>query len=108
MRKYLNLALFMFFAVILLAGCAASHKPIDVGHVQSNVVKGKTTMAEVENMYGTPYNKGILKDGTQFFYYLYASHLTGASQDFTFYFDKNGQVANYATEYPGGSPLTSK
>jgi hypothetical protein len=86
-------------------GCAFNLKPIDVNQVQSNVVKGKTTIAEIENMYGTPYNKGISKDGNTYYYYLSANPFSGSSQDFTFYFDNNGKVSNYASEYPGGNPL---
>ncbi len=102
MKKLMVLVTLMSAIVF---GCAFNLKPIDVGQVQTNVVKGKTTMAEIETMYGKPYNKGLTNDGITYFYYLSANPLTGSSQDFTFYFDKNGRVSNYSTEYPGGNPL---
>ena len=103
MKTTVTIAMLLMFCV--LGGCAWSLKPIDISTVQSGVVKGKTTMAEIEANYGTPYNKGLMKDGTTYYYYLSANPLTGASQDFTFYFDKDGKVASYASEYPGGNPL---
>ena len=42
-RKYL-----LFIAVVFLAtlnGCVTSFRPIDVDHVQPNVIKGKTTIS---------------------------------------------------------------
>jgi hypothetical protein len=95
----------MLLILCVMGGCAWSVKPIDISTVQSGVVKGKTTPTEIEAAYGTPYDKGIMKDGTTYYYYLSANPLSGASQDFTFYFDKNGKVAAYASEYPGGNPL---
>lgn len=101
--------------LITFVGCATgagnmldiyTRKQIDVIQVQQAVVKGKTTMIEIEAMYGKAYTTGILKDGTPFLYYLQAGIL-GGSQDFTFYFDKNSRVKTYATEYPGGgNPLS--
>jgi len=85
-------------AICLISGCAFNLKPIDVSQVQASVVKGQTTTVDIERMYGTPYNKGISKDGTAYYYYLSAKPLTAASQEFTFYFDKDGKVASYATE----------
>ena len=108
MRAKLELIITISIVAIFVLGCAHSSKPIDINHVQANVVKGQTTMAEIEAMYGSPNNKGISKDGTQYYCYLYAGFLSTASQDFTFYFDKNGKVAAYASEYPGANPLTSK
>ena len=88
-------------------GCAMSLKAIDIDHVQKNVEKGKTTKEDIGKMYGSPYEKGILKDGTGYFYYLYASPF-GSSQDFTFYFDKESRVVSYASEYPGGNPMLKR
>jgi hypothetical protein len=93
------------FIVCFVVGCAYRFTPIDVGQVQSNIVKGKTTMEEVEKMYGTPYTKGITSGGVTYYYYLTVNPITAGSQDFTFYFDKKGRVSKYATEYPGGNPL---
>jgi hypothetical protein len=95
----------MSLILCVLSGCAWSVKPIDISKVQSGVVKGETTMTEIETTYGAPYDKGIMKDGTTYYYYLSMNPLSGASQDFTFYFNKDGKVATYASEYPGGNPL---
>lgn len=103
MKTPVTIATLLMFCV--LGGCALNLKPIDIGKVQSGVVKGKTTMAEIEATYGTPYEKGIMKDGTAYYYYSSLNPLTSASQDFTFYFDKGGKVATYASEYPGGNPF---
>jgi hypothetical protein len=109
MNLFKNTTLFsmaLIFALCMICGCAWNLHPIDVSNVQSNVVKGVTTTADIEKTYGKPYNAGISKDGTSYYYYLSANPVTGASQDFTFYFDKDGKVASYATEYPTSNPLT--
>lgn len=105
MKNMIRLGMVIGIISILVCGCAFNLKPIDIGHVQANVVKEKTTIAEIESMYGTPYNKGISTDGNAYYYYLSANPFSGSSQDFTFYFDKNGKVASFASEYPGGNPL---
>ena len=69
------------------------------------VVKGTTTMKDIETTYGKPFDAGKSKDGTSFYYYLSADPLTGSSQHFTFYFDKNGKVVRYATECPASCRL---
>jgi len=91
-----------------LAACALRMSPLDIADVQQTAVKGQTTIAEVEQRYGKPYERGLLKDGTQYLYYLSANPLTGASQDFSFYFDEAGRLTAYASEYPGGNPLLQK
>ncbi len=100
-----NLVVAFILILSFAFGCAYRFTPIDIGHVQSNVVKGKTTMGEIEKAYGAPYNKGLTDSGATYYYYLSINPITAGSQDFTFYFDKKGRVSKYSTEYPGGNPL---
>ena len=98
-----RLLITMILPFIIVFACAYNLKPIDVSDVQYKIVKGKTTISEVENMYGTPYKKGKIKDGLTYLYYVSVNPLTNSLQDFTFYFDENGRVSSYAIEYPGGN-----
>jgi len=104
-----KLAVLLILLSVFVYSCAWNMNPIDIGSVQSKVIKGKTTMAQIEQMYGAPYEKGISKNGNTYYYYVSANMITGSSQNFTFYFKKNGTVASYASEYPGlpvGHPLS--
>jgi hypothetical protein len=101
MKKIL-ITMILLSAVFL--ACAYNAKPIDVSDVQYKIVKGKTTISEVETMYGKPYKMGKTKNGLTYLYYLSINPLTSTIQDFTFYFDEQGRVSSYAIEYPGGNP----
>ena len=98
-------ALLMAVALAGCAGNAAFRKSVDITRVQSEVKKGKTTMQEVEQKFGEPYEKGISSNGNAYYYYTSMNFTGSGAQDFTFYFDKKGRVAKYASEYPNGNPL---
>ena len=54
-----KLAVLLILLSVFVYSCAWNMNPIDIGSVQSKVIKGKTTMAQIEQMYGAPYEKGI-------------------------------------------------
>jgi outer membrane protein assembly factor BamE (lipoprotein component of BamABCDE complex) len=59
---------------ILLAGCASSHTQSGVKLDRANVEKiqkGKTTMTEVESLFGTPFSTSLMGDGRKMALYMF-------------------------------------
>lgn len=68
-----GLALCALVFVVILNGCAASHTEtgplIDRSNVDK-IVKGKTTISEVQTMFGTPNSTSLLGDGRRMAFYM--------------------------------------
>lgn len=63
MMKRFQFILFVIF-FCLLAGCTRKFGTrIDESYVLNEIVKGKTTQAEIENKFGTPHSTRINSDG---------------------------------------------
>ena len=104
---------------LLLSGCASTSSNYSVGKSFSSdnvnkIVKGKTTSAELKNLFGEPYTKSVISADEEKWTYMHTSG-TSSAQSHVFTMDvkttgtqktldillKNGVVINYAfTEGP--------
>ena len=119
--KFLSSILFVF-ALLSMSGCATSTYSVgrDFPTEQvNNIVKGKTTSAELKQMFGEPFSKTVISGTEEKWLYTY-SNGTAHAQSFVFSMKvettgkqktldillKEGVVTNYTfTEGPG--PMSS-
>ena len=135
MNKLKNTIAIMFLAV-LVTNCASvgndslvGQKPEQVGLA---VVKGETTMSEIRNIYGDPFETSFTATGTLIYKYQYddtstmnaktvasvlftyglaGSKMEGTRLELVILFDENNVVKNYnfsTSEINGGTGLFAK
>ena len=135
MNKLKNTIAIMFLAV-LVTNCASvgndslvGQKPEQVGLA---VVKGETTMSEIKNIYGDPFETSFTATGTLIYKYRYddtsamnaktvasvlftyglaGSKMAGTRLELVVLFDENNVVKNYnfsTSEINGGTGLFAK
>lgn len=68
-----------------------SIRPSDVEH---DVVKYKTTRAEIKHLYGQPALEGVTREGQKYWVY------SRSTQTMCFYFNGNDEVADWSTNPP--------
>jgi hypothetical protein len=107
----------LVITLFLIAGCATSSYSVGKSFSSENVnkiVKGKTTSAELINLFGQPYTKSVISANEEKWIYMHSSG-TSSAQSYVFTMDvkttgvqktldillKGGVVINYAfTEGP--------
>ena len=84
-----------FFAII---GCANIGKPFDHALAET-IVKGKTTLTEIQNKFGEPFKKGI-QNGDRVWVYEYNEYKGSSnslSRNLTIVFDDDDIVKSHQT-----------
>lgn len=96
----LKIFLNTLFAIALLtfAGCANIGKPFD-RTLAETIVKGKTTLTEIQTKFGEPFKKGI-QNGDRVWVYEYNEYKGSSnsmSKNLTVVFDNNDIVKSHQT-----------
>jgi outer membrane protein assembly factor BamE (lipoprotein component of BamABCDE complex) len=98
---------------LILYGCPTTYKfgqKFDKKNIEQIVI-GRTTQAEVEKLFGTPWREGNA-NGNIVFTYSYENvvfesnnNVTKTGDTLVIEFDKNGTVENYYLNIPGKEPV---
>jgi hypothetical protein len=86
------------FALFAMTGCADIGKPFDPALAET-IVKGKTTLADIQKTFGEPFKKGI-QNGDRVWVYEYNEYKGSSnslSKNLTVVFDDNDIVKSHQT-----------
>ena len=85
-------------ALYAIAGCGSIGKPFDPALAET-IVKGQTTLTEIQNKFGEPFKRGI-QNGDRVWVYEYSEYRGNSnalSKNLTVVFDNNDVVKSHQT-----------